>query len=125
MPVTLVASHAAPLSPAVVAQLPDVSLIVALYASDYVNQLRPDLAKVAAFIVDGANRWSLPELVRRTCHLVSFWQRCADDTATSETWAEHYELWDNYRLIHCSLTSRQFRTVRRHLAEMATEAVAA
>ncbi|MFD9969465.1 hypothetical protein ACFWYA_15005 [Streptomyces sp. NPDC059011] len=125
MPVTLAASHAASISPAVVAQLPDVSLIAALYASDYVNQIRPDLGKVAAFIVDGANRWGLPELVTRTCHLLSFWQRCADDVATSEVWAAHEELFDNRRIIHCSLTGRQLATVRRHLAEMAAEAVAA
>ncbi|MER6982725.1 hypothetical protein [Streptomyces carpinensis] len=125
MPATLTATHLESLSPTLIAGLPDVSLLLALYASEYVHERRPDLAKVAAFVVDGVNRWGLPELVHNTCHLVAFWQQCADDTATSETWAAHYERFDNRRIIHCTLTDRQFRTVRRHLTALAAEAVAA
>ncbi|WP_189427935.1 hypothetical protein [Streptomyces thermoviolaceus] len=113
------------LSPAVLAQLPSVALTLALYASDYVHERRPDLEKVAAFIVDGANRWGLPELMNNVCHLVAFWQMCDDDASTSEAWSAHEKRFDNYRILHCTLSKRQFATVRRHLRAMATEAVAA
>ncbi|MFF3324457.1 hypothetical protein [Streptomyces sp. NPDC002889] len=96
------------------------SLILALYASDWVNERRPDLAKVAAFMVDGVNRWGLNEIIVRTCDLVTFWARCDNRTATPEVWAAHYDRFDNYRIIHCSLTGRQLATVRRHLIAMAT-----
>lgn len=125
MPATLPATHAELLSPTAIAQLPDVSLVLALYASDYVNTRRPDPAKLAAFMVDGANRLGISELVRNTCHLVAFWQQCADDATTSETWEAHRERFDNYRLIHCSLPNRLMASVRRHLKAMAREAVAA
>ncbi|MEU6062934.1 hypothetical protein ABZ864_00120 [Streptomyces sp. NPDC047082] len=125
MPATPTTSRTAPLSPTVLAHLPNVALILALYASDYVHTRRPDLAKVAAFIVDGANRFGLPELVHNTCHLVAYWQQCADDTTTSETWRAHRGRFDTYRLVHCTLTDRQFATVRRHLIALAAEAGAA
>ncbi|MER5462806.1 hypothetical protein ABT010_19405 [Streptomyces sp. NPDC002668] len=100
------------------------SLILALYASDWVNERRPDLSKVAAFMVDGANRWGLREIIVRTCDLVTFWSHCADKTATAEVWDAHYGRFDNYRIIHCSFQRRQLVTVRRHLVAMAAEAVA-
>jgi hypothetical protein len=114
MPAPRTTSRTVPLSPAVLAQLPSVALTLALCASDYVHERRPDLEKVAAFIVDGANRWGLPELVHNTCHLVAFWQMC-DDASTSEAWAAHYERFDNYRIIHCTPAKGQFATVSRHL----------
>ncbi|MEU6418448.1 hypothetical protein [Streptomyces spiralis] len=117
--------HLAPLSPAVLAHLPSVALLLALYASDYVHERRPDLEKVAAFMVDGANRWGLPELLNNTCHLVAFWQMCDDDASTPEAWAAHCERFDHYRIFHCTLSKRQMSTVRRHLKAMAAEAVAA
>ncbi|MGW0553350.1 hypothetical protein ACWDZ6_03960 [Streptomyces sp. NPDC002926] len=107
------------------AELPDVSLILALYASDWVNERRPDLAKAAAFMVDGASRWGLHEIIVRTCDLVAFWSHCASDTATAEVWAAHEDRFDNYRIIHCSFPQRQLATVRRHLVAMAAEAVTA
>lgn len=125
MPATLTASHTESLSPTLIAGLPDVSLLLALYASDYVHERHPDLAKIAAYVIDGVNRWGLSELVHNTCHLVAFWQQCADDTATTEVWDAHFGRFDNRRIIHCTLTNRQFRTVRRHLLALASEAVAA
>jgi hypothetical protein len=113
------------LSPAALAHLPSVALVLALYASDYVHERRPDLEKVAAFMVDGANRLGLAELMTSTCHLVAFWQMCDDDASTDEAWAAHYKRFDNYRIIHCTLTKGQMSTVRRHLRTMAAEAVAA
>ncbi|SOD85869.1 hypothetical protein [Streptomyces sp. Ag109_G2-15] len=113
------------LSPAALAQLPSVALVLALYASDYVHEPRPNPEKLAAFMVEGANRWGLPALLNSTCHLVAFWQMCADDASTSEAWAEHYKRFDNRRIIHCSLTKAQFAAVRRHLRAVAFEAVVA
>lgn len=118
-------AHSVRLSPAALACLPNVALILALYASEYVHERRPDLEKVAAFMVDGANRWGLPELMNNTCHLVAFWQMCDDDASTAEAWSAHYARFDNHRIIHCSLTKGQMSTVRRHLRAMAVEAVAA
>ncbi|MGH4027439.1 hypothetical protein ACQB60_00735 [Actinomycetota bacterium Odt1-20B] len=108
-----------------IAELPPVSLLLALYASDWVHESRPDLAKLAAFMVDGVNRLGLAELIDQTCHLVSFWQRCETDTATPEAWDTHRDRFDTYRLIHCTLTKRQFAQVRRHLAALDRGAVAA
>ncbi|UXY29271.1 hypothetical protein [Streptomyces sp. HUAS TT20] len=125
MPSKFAAAHSARLSPAVLACLPDVALILALYASDYLHERRPDLREVAAFIVDGANRWGLSELMNNTCHLVAFWQMCDDDASTDEAWTAHRERFDNYRIIHCTLTKGQYATVRRHLRAMAGERVAA
>ncbi|MBT2491050.1 hypothetical protein J7E96_21515 [Streptomyces sp. ISL-96] len=125
MPATLTPSRTALLSPAVVASLPDVSLIVALYASDCVSLRHLDPAKIAAFMVDGANRWGLAQLIERTCDLVVFWQRCADQITTSEDWAEHHSRFDNSRIIRFSLDASEMAPVRQHLAAMASEAVAA
>lgn len=125
MPATLTAPRTVALDPAVIAELPPVALLLALYASDYVAERRPDPAKVAAFVVDGTNRLGLAELIDCTCHLVSFWQCCEDDTATSDVWAAYRERFDHRRVIHCTFDRARLAAVRRHLRAMATEAVAA
>lgn len=125
MPVTLTASHTA-LTPATVAELPYVSLILALYASDYDRDRHAAPDKIAAFIIEGANRWGLEELIVRTCRLVTFWQYCADRVATSETWSAHQSLFDGDRIIRCSgVLEARPRAIRRALAALAAEAVTA
>ncbi|MDJ0340365.1 hypothetical protein QMK19_00420 [Streptomyces sp. H10-C2] len=125
MPATLLAPHAVTLSSAIVAELPDAALVIALYASDYVAEVRPDLAKVAAFMVDGANRWGLSKVVEQTGLLVTFWGHCERDTASLEIWAEHRARFDNYRIIHCSFDPVRLRTIRKHLRAMTVGSVAA
>ncbi|MCX3060405.1 hypothetical protein [Streptomyces beihaiensis] len=125
MPSTCTASRTGIIAPALLATLPEVALVLALYASDYTHDRRPDLAKVAGFMVDGANRLGVAELMGRTCDLVGFWQMCRDDTTTREAWDAHRSRFDTYRLIHCTLNRSQFATVRRHLLALDAEAVAA
>ncbi|MGV9883798.1 hypothetical protein [Streptomyces sp. NPDC003006] len=121
----LTAPRIVAITPAMFAKLPDVALILALYASDCVADRQPDPAKVAAFMVDGADRLGLAELMSHTCHLVAYWQMCSDDATTREARAAHRSRFDTDRLIHCTLSKRQFAVVRRHLLALDTEAVAA
>ena len=125
MPAIKTDSRVMALAPAVLAELPTPVLILAIYASDYLSERRPDLAKVAAFAVDGANRLGLADLVDRTCFLVSFWQRCEDNANTRETWADHRQRFDNDRIIHCTFGRRDMAVIRRHLRTLAAEAVTA
>lgn len=126
MPATSRSAHIAPLSAAQVQDLSATALIVALYASDYMPITRPDLDRVAAFIVDGANRLGLRQIIERTARLVAFWDSCEADTATRTDWAAHREEFTHARLVHCSyIVQRYARRIRQALNMMAAEAVAA
>ncbi|MGV9885352.1 hypothetical protein [Streptomyces sp. NPDC003006] len=107
------------------AKLPDVTLALALYASDYVSERRPDPAKLAAFILDAVDRIGLPELVHRTCHLVAFDQKADDEAMSRDDRAKRDGMFDAYRLIHCTMNRPQVAAVRRYLLALDTEAVAA
>ncbi|WP_093614430.1 hypothetical protein [Streptomyces indicus] len=118
------------LAPAALAKLPDVALILALYASDYVmDRRRTESEKIAAFMVDGASRLGLVELIDQITLLTAHWNVCRHGHNDEDRWAAYADYkaqFDHPRIVHCCyVLGRAPKGIRRALATMTAEAVTA